>query len=430
MDLWLAMLLLIFVMLVLLFAGVEIAVVLGMTGLIGCIFIIQHPATESARLTWDMLNSYVLTAVPLFIFMGSVFVRSGVANRLFTGAMKLAGWLPGGLYCSIVVACSIFAAISGSSPATAATIGTIAIPEMERRGFNMTMTMGTVAAGGTLGILIPPSINMIVYASWETISVLDLFAAGISTGVTLAALFIIGIVVVSRLKPSLAPKIPQFTFKERLTAAIDIAPFAIVIVLILGIIFAGVVTPTEAAAMGAFLSMLVALIYRRLSFKLLKECAMETLVLTCMIMFIVAAAQIVAFVLHYQRLGVLLVDVLMSAHLSRYFVLAIIIMMYLILGMFLEPMSMMLMTLPIVVPIMEAFGFDLVWFGVVLVLVSEAGMITPPVGMNLYILQGVAPKYGILQVSKGAAPFLIPIIAVVVLLAAFPQIALWLPSKI
>lgn len=428
---WWVLLIIVFAALFLgLATGMEIAAALGVIGIVGFIFIIDHPLMETTRLGWDITNSFILTAVPLFIFMGEVFLHSGVTQSLFSGATKWVGRLPGGLNCSIVGACAIFAAISGSSPATAATIGTIAIPEMEKRNYNMTMTMGTIAAGGTLGILIPPSINLIIYGAWQGVSVPELFAGGMIPGIILAGLFMVGIMIVVSLRPSLAPKADKASWKDRLFALREMAPWFILIGIILGAIFGGIMTPTEAAGVGAVLSLIMAAAYRRLSFTTVKESALATLRLTSMILFIIVGAQILAFLLQSERVGLILAEQLLTLDVSKYVLISLIFGMYILLGCVMDALSAMVLTLPIITPIITGLGFDLIWFGIPLVITMETGMITPPFGINLFVLRGVAPQYEILTVAKGAAPFLIPMVMVIGLLMAFPELALWLPSVI
>jgi len=427
MDLWIAILITFGLLFILLAAGSEISIALGAVSLIALYFVIDHSMYEAAVFSWDISNSFTLTALPLFIFLGHVFLYSGVTKDLFSGVVKWMSWLPGGLACSVVGACAVFAAISGSSPATAATMGTIALPQMEGEGYNKKLAVGVVAAGGTLGILIPPSITMIIYGSWQGLSVLELFAGGIIPGIILATLFIIGIVITIKVRPRLAPGRISFSWKEKLIALGKIAPWALLIILILGGIFSGIMTPTEAAGIGALLSLIFAAAYRKLNFNVVKQSALATLKLTSMIIFIIAMARVLAFFIHYMGFGKILATYLMDLDLSKYAVISVIFVIYLILGCFFETASMIVLTMPFVSPILVGFGFDLIWFGVALVIMMEAGMITPPVGLNLYIIQGIS-KEDMLVVVQGAAPFLIPMLITVAIITAFPQLVLWLPS--
>lgn len=429
MDLWLALLMVFGILFILLAAGSEIGIALGAVSLIALYFVIDHPLYEAAVFSWDMSNSFTLTALPLFIFLGHVFLYSGVTKDLFSGVMKWMSWLPAGLACSVVGACAVFAAISGSSPATAATMGTIALPQMEKEGYNEKLACGVLAAGGTLGILIPPSITMIIYGAWMGLSVVELFAGGIIPGIILATLFVIGIVGVVKVRPKLAPGMLSFSWKERLIALGQIAPWVLLILLVLGGIFSGIMTPTEAAGVGALLSLIFAAAYRKLSFNVVKQAALSTLKLTSMILFIICMARILAFFAHYMGFGKVIAAYLMDLDLSKYYIIAAIFFLYLILGCFFETASMIVLTMPFVTPILIGLSFDLIWFGVALVIMMEAGMITPPVGLNLYVIQGIA-KRDMLVVVQGAAPFLIPMLITVAIITAFPQLVLWLPSII
>jgi len=414
------------ILLVLLALGSEIGIALAAAAFIALVAL-KHPLYESAIFSWDITNSFTLTALPLCIFMGNIFLYSGVSDGLFTAVKKWLSWLPGGLACSVVGACAIFAAISGSSPATAATIGTVALPEMIKEGYAKRLTYGVIAAGGTLGILIPPSITMIIYGSWQNVSIAELFAGGIIPGILLAILFILTVILAVLWWPQLAPKRSSYTWNERFVALGQIAPWTILILLILGGIFAGIMTPTEAAAVGALTSVVFTVIYRRFSLKVLKQSSLDTVKVTCMILFIIAMARVLAFYVHYVGLGKMVATGLLDLQLSKYLVLIAIYIMYLVLGCFFETASMIVLTLPFIAPILTGLNIDMVWFGVVLVVLMEAGMITPPVGMNLFVIQGIA-KEDLMEVSIAAAPFLLPMAVLIAVMTIWPQTVLWLPK--
>lgn len=428
MEFWLMLLAVIGLLFLLLALGVEIGIALAATGLLGLIFI-GRSLFDVSLFSWQMSNSFILCALPLFIFLGNVFLYSGVTGYLYDGVIKWLGWLPAGLGCSVIGSCAVFAAISGSSPATAATIGTIALPYMRKDGYNDKLSCGILAAGGTLGILIPPSITMVIYGAWQGVSVIELFAGGIIPGIILASLFIIGLILVVTWRPSLAPGRVAASWKDRLFALAKIAPWLLLIFLILGGIFAGIMTPTEAAGVGALLSILFSLAYRRLNFNVIKRSAIDTLKITSMILLIICMARVVAFFVHWQGLGQILASTLLGLEVSKYLIISMIFFTYLVLGCFFETASMVVLTMPFYTPILEQLGFDFVWFGVALVILMEAGMITPPVGLNLYVIQGIAKK-DIMVVALGAAPFLIPMLITVAIITAFPQLVLWLPSII
>jgi len=413
----------------LLLSGLEIAVVLGGIGCLGFIFLVDQPLIHATRIWWEVTNSFILTAVPLFIFMGALFVHSGATRSLFDGVNKWLGFLPGGLACSVVGSCALFAAISGSSLATVATIGTISLPEMRKQKYAAKLALGTIAAGGTLGILIPPSITMIIYGEWVGVSIIRLFAAGIIPGIILAMLFSVGIMAVARLFPRLAPKPGKSTWTEKLRSTKGLAPWVATMFVVLGGIFAGIMTPTEAAAVGVVCSLVISTAYRQLSFKVLKRALADTVKLTSMILFLVVGAKVLAFVILSLGIGKhVSIAMLGFAGGSKYAILAIIYLMYLMLGCFLEPLGMMVVTLPFIIPVIHGLGLSSVWFGIPLVIMCEAGFITPPVGLNLFILKGLNPEYGIGEIAIGAAPFLIPMLMVVWLVTIWPQFALWLPG--
>lgn len=428
MQLELSVFILVGLLFILLAGGLEIAVVLGVCGLTGVLLLLHQPPFVFARISWGVSYSFILTAVPLFIFMGEIFLNSGISERLFEGLAKWVGSLPGGLASTVVVACGTFAAISGSSPATAATIGAFSLPEMEKRGYERRLAYGVLAAGGTLGILIPPSVTMIIYGSWAGVSVVELFKAGLIPGIVLAGLFIIMIMVRVKLRPSLAPRLPTAPLRERLIALGDIVPWFLIIGAVLGGIMLGITTPTEAAAVGVICALLASLAYRRLSFNVIKKSALASVQLTCMIMLLIFGAKLFAYVFLYLQVPTIVAGALLALTVSKYVIIASICAVYLILGCIFDPLSMLVLTMPFVIPIVTKLGFDLVWFGVIFVICAEAGMITPPVGFNLYVLQGLDKRATLGEVARGSLPFLAMMVVMIAIIVAFPQIALWLPS--
>jgi tripartite ATP-independent transporter DctM subunit len=415
-------------MLVLLLGGVWIAVALGMVGIVGIAILQPALLAGMASIVWGQLDSFVLTAVPLFLFMGAMLMNSGVSGRFYRGLTPWLDPIPGGLAQSNIVACAIFAALCGSSVATAGAIGSVAIPEMRKRGYDMSVTAGTLAAGGTLGILIPPSIPFIIYGSTVGESVGRLFAAGMVPGLLLTLLFMLFLGVQAKLRPGLAPAPEGVTAGSKLRSIPDMAPIIALIVLVLGGIYAGVMTPTEAAGIGASGAVAIAAIYRKLSWAVLRQSLVETVRANAMILLIVVAAQIMSFALVSAGVPRGIVGVIGELHAPRWVIFGVIAVAYLILGCLMDALSLMLLTLPVVYPIMQAQGFDPIWFGVVLVLLLEIGLITPPVGMNLFVIQGISGR-PLREVSAGAFPYVIIMLLEIVLLAFFPSIALWLPSK-
>ncbi len=428
MSLELMSLILIGGLLILLAFGVEISIAMGIMGALGLLLFVGQPANLFSFTAFNSINSFTLTAVPLFVFMGAIFGNTGIIRTLFDGANKLVGFLPGGIASSVLGANAIFGAIAGSSIAAAATFGKIAYPEMEKLGYEPKLALGSIAVGGTLSVLIPPSIILIVYGGWQEVSVARLFAGGMIPGIILASLLILTVVVQVKLNPSLAPSPPKITWRERLSAVKDITPFAIVIILVMGVIFGGIMTPTEAASLGAFLSIVLALAYRKMTFTAFKESMWTAVKITAMIAFVMFTARVLGQVFQYIGLTNAFSAFMLNLPFGRYGIFAVICIMYLILGMFFDSFSMLLLTLPFVSPLIWDLGFDSIWFGVVYVVLAEIGLVTPPFGLNLFVLHSVVPKHDVITIALGALPFLIPMLLVIVLLTAFPQLVLWLPG--
>lgn len=410
--------------------GTEIAVAMGVIATLGLTLFVGRPLIAFVSTAFDLMNSFTFTAVPLFVFMGAVFAETGVIRTLFTGANRLVGGLPGGVACSVIGANAIFGAISGSSVAATATFGKFAYPEMERLQYSPKLSLGSIAVGGTLSVLIPPSIILLVYGGWESVSVARLFAGGMIPGIILASLLMVTAIAWVKIFPGSAPKPPQITFKERLLAIRDILPFLVVIAITLGVIFGGIMTPTEAASMGAFLGLVMALIYRKLTYKALKNSMLTALKVTAMMAFILFAANVLAQVFQYIGLTEKFGKIMLALPFGKYGVFAIICVMYLVLGCFLESLSMLTITLPFVSPLMFQLGFSPVWFGVVYVVLAEVGLVTPPFGLNLFVLNSVVPKHSVMEVALGSFPFLLAFAIEIVLLTAFPQLVLWLPAAL
>jgi tripartite ATP-independent transporter DctM subunit len=408
--------------------GMEIAVAMGVMASLGFVIFIGQPQIQIPWTAWQTLDSFTLLAMPLFVFMGTMFANTGVVRSLFEGADKWIGWLPGGLASSVVGASAVFGAMSGSSIAAAATFSTISFPEMEKRGYDPKLAFGSIAVGGTLSVLIPPSIILIIYGAWEDQSIARLFAAAMIPGIILATLLILTVVLLVTLNPSMAPKSPRITWKERLSAVKDLLPWIGVIVLVLGVIFGGIMTPTEASALGAFLGIVVALGYRQMSYRALRDSFLTAIRVSAMVGFVLFAARLLSFVFQAAGLTEAFASFMMNLPFGKYGTLAIICFMYLILGMFLDAASMMLLTMPFVAPIIVDYGFSLIWWGVTYVILAEIGLVTPPFGLNLFTIHGVIPRYYILTIARGTLPFLIPMLIMIAVLIAFPDLALWLPG--
>ena len=415
-------------LMLLLALGVEIAVSMGVMAAVGFIFFVDQPLIQIAWTAWGTLNSFTLLAMPLFIFMGAMFANTGVVRTLFEGTDKWVGFLPGGLASAVIAASAVFGAMSGSSIAAAATFSLLSFPEMEKRGYNPKLAFGSIAIGGTLSVLIPPSLILIVFGSWENQSVARLFAAAMVPGFLLAALLVLTVVVIVIFKPSWAPKSPPVSWKERLDGAKQVIPWLGVIALVLGVIFGGVMTPTEAAALGAIISIFVCWAYGLLTFNAIKQSSITAIKVSAMIGFVLFTARLLAFVFQASGLTETFSSFILNLPFGKYGTVFIICIMYLILGMFFDSLSMMLLTLPFVMPAMTNLGFDPIWWGVVYVILAEIGLVTPPFGLNLFTIHGVLPKYSILQIAAGTLPFLIPMILIIILLVIYPGIALWLPK--
>lgn len=418
------------VLLLLLAGGVWIAVSLGLVGILALYLQSGTLAFDSlGTVAWNTTNSFVLTAVPLFVLMGELILRSGLTFRFYNGVATWVNRLPGGLLHANVAACSIFSAICGSSVATAATIGMIAIPEMESRKYDRSMTLGSLAAGGTLGILIPPSIALIIYGATVSESVSKLFIAGIVPGIMLALLFMVYIAARVMLQRNLAPEAPSgIGWRERLLAVRDVWPVAVLILAILGTIYAGLATPTEAAALGTVVALIFVALFGNLNWKTLRDALANTVRTTSMLLFIVLGAQILQYGMVTSGITRQISDWVLDTITEKYLVMAGIYVMYILLGMFMDGLSMILLTLPVVYPIVTGLGFDSVWFGVILVIMIELGAITPPVGLNLFVIQGISRR-PIGDVIRGSMPYAIIMVLAIIFFTAFPGLITWLPER-
>ncbi|MFC2049565.1 TRAP transporter large permease [Chloroflexota bacterium] len=415
-------------LLLMLLIGTEIAVAIGMTASIGLIFFADQTLRQFAYSAWATMYSFILTAVPLFVFMGAIFASTGLMHRLFDGANKLVGNLKGGLVNSVIMANAIFGAISGSSLAAVATFGKIAFPEMERLGYDPKISLGAIAAAGTLSVLIPPSLIFIVYGGWLDVSVSQLFAAGMMPGIILTIMFMVTVVMLLKFKPSLAQTTPKFSWREKIVALKQIIPFLVVIGIVLGMIFAGITTPTEAAAIGAILSIILALIYRIIRFQHLSESLLTAIKITSMLAFVMFTANVLGQVFQYIGVVDKFSEYMLALPFGRYGTLALICSVYIILGIFFDTFSMLILTLPFIGPVITNLGFDMVWFGVLFVLLAEMGLITPPFALNLFVLKTAVVKHDIMTIAIGTLPFYIPLLLMIVLLVIFPQIATWFPN--
>jgi len=415
---------------VLLYSKMPVGFAMAFLGFIGFGYVVNIDAASSllARDVWDVFSSYNLTVIPLFVFMGQIAFYAGISRRLYDSAYVLFGHRRGGLAMTTVGACAGFAAICGSTNATAATMATVALPEMKRYGYDMGLATGTVAAAGSLGILIPPSVIFIVYGILTEQSIGKLFAAGIIPGILLCFLFLMTIYLRVRKNPSLAPPGPKTGFREKIRSFAGILEALVLFSLVMGGIFFGFFTPTEAAAIGAFMTLLLAVVRRQLHWNDFIQSLADTTKISCMIMVIVTGAVVFGHFMAITRLPYALANYVGSLPLPPHAVIVVIILVYLVGGCFMDSLAMIMLTIPIFFPIVQKLGFDPIWFGVVIVLVTEMGVITPPVGVNVYVVYGVARDVPLETIFKGVYPMLVALLICNLILILFPQIALWLPS--
>jgi C4-dicarboxylate transporter, DctM subunit len=382
------------------------------------------------ELAWNSSNDFILIAAPMFIMMGELMHRSGISEKLFSALSPWFAGIPGRLIHTNIAASAVFAATSGSSVATAATIGTVAIPNMDKGGYNRPLFLGSIAAGGTLGILIPPSINMIIYAVLTDTSVADLYAAGFIPGFLLAGLFSLLVLGLALWKPRLAGPARDMTniWAERVGGLRHLVPPLGLFAVVVGSIYAGIATPTEAAALGLMATVGLVALNGQLTLEVLVRAFEGTVRTTCMVMLIVIAAFFLNFVMVSIGLVKAITDLVLSLGWPPLGMLVALVIFYLILGCVMETLSMMIATTPVVVPVITALGYSPVWWGIVFVILMEAALITPPVGLNLYVVQAVRGRGSFMDLCLGALPFVAIMLVMIALLIAFPQLALWLPT--
>jgi C4-dicarboxylate transporter DctM subunit len=413
----------------LLASGFWIALSLLVTAGVGLELFTRLPVDRiMAQALWNSLNSWSLAALPMFIFLGEMILRTRMSRLLFEGLIPWVQFVPGRLLHINVVGSALFAAVSGSSPATAATIGKITLAQLRERGYDRSLSYGSLAGAGTLGLLIPPSIVLIVYGVLAEVSIGRLFVAGIVPGLLLATLFSLYIIVRVALDPRLGPdETERFSWRERLVALAKLSPVALLIVFILGSIYLGFATPSEAAAIGVVLSVIVAAALGDLSWKTFLEAVRGTLNTTAMIGFIIAGASFLSVAMGYLRLPATIARQIAVWGLEPYVLIAILTLFYIVLGFFLDGISIIVMTLPISLPLIVQAGFSPLWFGIFLTVVIEAGQITPPVGFNLFVIQGLTEE-PVERVALAALPFFVLLLLGVLLLTLVPSLVTWLPG--
>ena len=417
------------ILLVLIGLSIPVGAALGVLGLTLDPMFSELPLTRAlGEISWNSNNEFLLVAIPLFILLGEVLLRAGLAEKMYQSMSLWLSWLPGGLMHANIGASTLFSATSGSSVATSATVGTVAIPQIKKHGYKESLFLGSLAAGGTLGILIPPSINLVLYGVLTNSSVPKLYLAGIIPGFMLASLFILTIIIACVLKPEWGGKKIYANWGDRFRSLVNLLPPLGIFFLVVGSIYAGLATPTEAAALGVFGALVLAAFYRRLSLNMLREAIEGTMKSTAMIMLIVIAAAFLNFVMSATGLTNAITDFIGGLGLSSGWMLLVLVIFYLVLGCFMETLSMMITTIPIVAPVMIGLGYDPVWLGIMIIILVEAALITPPVGMNLFVVQSLRKSGSMNDVIVGSLPFVAAMFVMLLLLALFPAIAMWMPT--
>jgi tripartite ATP-independent transporter DctM subunit len=416
---------------VMLAISIPVAAVMGVMGLSLSQLYGQGPLyLAMGDIIWNSFSEYILIAIPMFIMLGEILLRAGIAERVYNAIARWLTWLPGGLMHANIGTCAMFAATSGSSVATAATVGVVAMPQIKARGYHEPLFLGTLAAGGTLGILIPPSINFILYGLLTNTSVPRLYLAGMIPGALLTLFFmliVLGYCLADRAKGGTSI---ETNWSERLRGLKDLIAPLFIFLVVVGSIYAGWATPTEAASMGVFAALILAAWERALSWTMLRSVFEGTMRTTAMIMLIIIAAQFLNFVLASIGLTDGIGKLIEGLGLGKYGTMLLIVVFYLVLGCFMETISMMILTTPFIFPIVVKLGWDPIWWGIVLTILIEAALITPPVGLNLYVVQGLRQRGPIGDVIRGALPFVGAMLALIGLLMVWPNVALWLPNLV
>ncbi len=389
------------------------------------------PALNSLGLTsWGSMDSYTLTSIPLFVLMAEILQRSGLGMRVYGGLSQLVRKIPGGLLQTNVAGCAVFAAVSGSSIATAAAIGKVALPQLEARGYDRALATGSLAAGGTLGILIPPSIAMIVYATFTETSVAKLFMAGVVPGILLTLMFMAYVAIAAIIKPGIAPPEKGVLTRQMVgKALIDIVPFILLILGIMGAIYTGIATPTEAAAAGCIFALIIALVFGELPWREFTLCLKNSMLAVSNILFITYAAFIFSYAMSYAGVGEQVTEFIIGLNLSRAGFFIALLILFTVLGALVESLGMIVITVPLLYPLLAKYGIDPIWFGIIVVLFIEMGQITPPIGINLFVIQSIS-RGTLSDVVKGTIPFHLLMFLLLLMLVIWPEIALWLPGQV
>jgi C4-dicarboxylate transporter, DctM subunit len=417
-------------LLLLLAAGMPLAFTMALIGFLGYGYLVNVPAALSQLSTtaFGVGSDYLLSVLPLFILMGHFAFDSGISQDLYDTSYKWLGHFKGGLAHATIGACALFAAISGSSVATAATMGTVSLPAMTKYKYDPKLALGSIGAGGTLGILIPPSLVFVLYGIMTEQSIGKLFMSGILPGIVMTLLYMSAVLYMVTRNPAFGPPGPHNTMREKIFSLYKVWGMLFLFLLVMGGMYAGWFTPTEAAAVGAFGAFIVSLLKRRVSWKGFSTCLLETGKTTAMLVTIFIGAMIFNYFIAVTTLPMELAQWVTSSGLSRYAILFLILLLYLFLGCIMDSASMIILTIPIIYPLVEGLQFHPIWFGVIVVILCEIGNLTPPVGLNIFVLQGIAPRVPITDIYRGIFPFIVAAFIGMILLVIFPQIALFLPN--
>jgi tripartite ATP-independent transporter DctM subunit len=415
---------------VLFFIGMPVGFAMGVVGFCGFSYVVSFPAAANmvGADIWGTFSGYGLTVVPLFIFMGYLAFNAGIAERLYDAAYKWMGHWRGGLAIATIGADELFAAICGSNTATAATMGAVALPQMKKYNYDTRLSSGTVVTGGTLGTVMPPSVVLIIIGLQTEQSIIKLFLAGILPAVVLGLLFVVTISLLCRLYPQYGPAGPKVALREKIKSLIGVIEAVTIFVLVIGGLYMGIFTPTEAGAAGVFFTLAVSVTTRRLSWKGFIDSVRETLKISCMVYMLVTGAIIFGRFLAVTRLPFVVADFAAALPVSPYVILAIVLFIYLLGGCFMDSLGFLVLTIPIFFPLGTALGFDPIWYAIVLTMVTTMGAITPPVGVNIYVVKALAPDIGLGTIFKSVSFFLLACILSIIILIAFPQLALIIPN--
>ena len=419
-------------LIILLFSGMHIGIAMMIVGVVGYAVVMKFSGAIGMLKTvpFTQSSNYSLCVIPLFVLMGQLCFASGLSKDLYDACYKWFGRVPGGLSIATIVACAGFAAICGSSSASSATMGTACYPEMKRYGYDSGMSTGCLAAGGTLGILIPPSVGFILYGVSAEESIGALFAAGILPGIVLTLCYIGVIVIEVKLDAKKGPKGEKFPMKEKIAALVKIVPVLILFIIVIGGIFIGFFTPNEGGAIGAVGALIFMLARKWGQWKEFGKAFFDAIKTTAMIMLIVTGAYVFGYFLTVTQLPATLANAIAGMNVSKYVILILILLIYAALGCIMDSLSMIVLLVPIFLPIMKSLGFDTIWFGVLMVMVMEMGQITPPVGINAFIIAGIAKDVPLGKIFKGLVPFVLALVVAVLLVMFIPQLALWIPTAI